>query len=812
MAENFLAPGVIVREKRSGVPQIRGVPTNVGAMILRTERGKANTAVRVDSFAKFNRIFGTYDPNSYGAESVDAFFKNGGSALYVVRALGSGGGGGNVKASFLMDTVSGAVATYGSVTSNVGSFPANLGLATFDGLVDNAAVPGFTIAATPALTTGAAATYAAGGAGDSISIIIAGVLGTQVIDTSACAGTQAAYLAAINAQLIGGYAADQGGQIRIYTDQKGSGAAGEITAFGGGAAAKTGLALGVFTNAGPNNVANTAAVTAAEFAALGNAGFPGSTFAPIGTDRVSWTTNTSGAAPKGVQFTLPLNIATLIPGFDLLAHNGAAATTQDAVTVTAIGEGAYANSQKAVVTREDVAIGLPTSALSAGVGPGTISQIALTSGVIGRVTVGDQLKFSDSATAQTIRCVVSQIKDGYVLFQTNATLGGAGLTVATTTVTLETWTLSILENGRTVAGPYSGLRSSSLSQKNYFVTRINTDDDENVITVTDASPAMQPNNLDVRPANTTSGGDLLAGGDAFTTFADADWIGSSGAATGFYALDKKKDVRLVAVPGVTGTVTGAVTKALLDYCTNRGDCVAILETPANTTPANAVTFKSNNVGGTSYGIMYYPWVQIVSPLSGQKASSPPAGYVMGMMARTDRERVVAKAPAGETVGQLRGTIGVERVLTDDDKATLYPVNINPIEFIEGLGTAVMGSRTMETGEFGQINIRRTFIYLEQSLKEGTRFVLFEPNDDPTRAKVRRVIASFLSTEWKLGNLEGDTASEAFYVTCDKSNNPDNTINEGKMFVSVGVNIPKTTEWLVIDIMQDQRGAEAALGV
>jgi phage tail sheath protein FI len=105
MAENFQAPGVTVRELRAGIPQIRGVPTSVGAMLGRTQKGWSTKAVRVDSFAKWARIYGSYDPNSYAAEGVEAFFKNGGSALWFGRILGtSAGGAANVKASVVLSS------------------------------------------------------------------------------------------------------------------------------------------------------------------------------------------------------------------------------------------------------------------------------------------------------------------------------------------------------------------------------------------------------------------------------------------------------------------------------------------------------------------------------------------------------------------------------------------------------------------------------------------------------------------------------------------------------------------------------------
>ncbi len=590
MAENFQAPGVIIRELRAGVPQIRGVPTSIGGMVGRTLKGWANRKVRVSSFAQWVRIFGSYDPNSYVAESVDAFFKNGGNTLYFNRVLGSSGGGSaNTKAARILSTA-GAVA---------------------------------------------------------------------------------------------------------------------------------------------------------------------------------------------------------------------------AMTVTTVGEGFVGNTQRVKVEAENTKLG---KIVATAVPAAAAASVVLTASGVARVRIGDTLRFSDTVGPQTVRAVVKYINNNTVVFENAMTVAGAGLATATTDVYIETFALSYFEGTALTQGPFKFLRYSSLSQRDYFVNRINTDNDENQFTVSDSAAPVGAS-LDNRPVNTdATNGDLLTGGDEFSTFADAQYIGSTVGPTGLYVFDKVKDLRMLAIPGVTGATAGAVSKAVLDYCTARADCVAIVEPPLGTSVSAAVTFKNDNVGGSSYGAMYYPWVQIIDPLTSQPSYSPPSGYVMGMIARTDQLRGVQKAPAGEIVGRLSGVIGLERELTDDDRATLYPQNINPIQNIAGIGQSVMGSRTMENGEFNQISVRRTFIYLEQSIKEGTTFVLFEPNDAATRAKARRTISAFLTSEWRRGTLEGATLDEAFFVTCDESNNPFVIRNEGKMIIGVGVNVPKTTEFLIIEIQQDQRGAEAAVGV
>ena len=588
---NFLSPSVTVRELRSGLPQIRGVPTNIGGFIGQCNRGPVTPPVRISSFAQFVRIFGSYNPNSYLAESVKAFFDNGGSACYIIRVLGSSVG----------------------------------------------------------------------------------------------------------------------------------------------------------TNA-----------------------------------KASVTLNDAGAI--GVM------------------------------TFTSVGEGSDNNGFSVLASLNNSALGTGLLVL---VSAGTVGSVSLSTGITSRLTVGDTISLVDGINS--IRAVVAKIQNNTVTFQNNTTAAG-NLTTATTVVTLETFNLSVLYNGTIVQGPHSNMRMSSLSAKNYFVNRIggvltgslgaNAVNVEYVVTVADL--AVTTANVDIRPVNvnTTGAGDSLIGGTEAATFADGDYIGQNGTIpfTGIYATTPLLDLRLVAIPGTTGqSIQGVVSKTLFQFCeSNRARSVAIITAPLGTTPANAITYKAAWIGTNSYYGFYYPWVQILHPLTGLPAFSPPEGYVMGMIARTDRAQGVAKAPAGEYTGQLVDPTDVERILSEDDKDTLYPVNINPIENLTGVGICVMGSRTGDFpgGDFNQMHVRRTFIYLEQSLKIGTRFVLFEPNTAATRQKVKRATDNFLVREWKQGTLDGDNQAQAFTTICDGTNNPLVVVQAQQMVEDIFVNIPQTVENLVINIQQN----------
>jgi len=495
-------------------------------------------------------------------------------------------------------------------------------------------------------------------------------------------------------------------------------------------------------------------------------------------------------------------------------NSAAAFTLQDAtptntIPVTAIGVGLYGNNQKVKVSKQDTKLGALTVALA------TAATFAVVeSGAAAKIQKGDTLKITDGVT--TTRVIVKGVSGTKVFFTAAVTLG-ATIAYATSVITNETFTFTVYENGNPIFGPLKDLRMSSLSDRNYFVSRINKDgnDPEVPVTVSDAGVAPS-GTVDPRPVNTSSDsdGDSLTGGTENTTYADTDFTGAN---KGYNLFDATKEVRLLATPGATGiTVTGAISKGLIAYCAARGDCVAIVETADGLTASSALTYFSTNQVASSYAACYWPWVTITDPLSGLPLAVPPAGHVCGAIARTHAKEKIAKAPAGETSGKLVSVLGVSGVkpgedLSDSDVGTLYDANINCIRNLPNNGPTIMGGRTYESGDFGWLHVRLMFIYAEQFLKQATRFVLFEPTTPETRAAVRRTVLAFIRREWGKKNLDGATADDAGYCNCDDDNNPPSLQASGETYAVAGLNVPGTTEYLTIELGRDNRAITAELG-
>jgi Bacteriophage tail sheath protein len=224
----------------------------------------------------------------------------------------------------------------------------------------------------------------------------------------------------------------------------------------------------------------------------------------------------------------------------------------------------------------------------------------------------------------------------------------------------------------------------------------------------------------------------------------------------------------------------------------------------------------NRLGRDSaFGVAYYPHLVVTNPLARPNAtdterfiSVPPSGHVAGVWARTDASRGVWKAPANEVV---RGIVRLDGEVTTGEQDLLNPRGINCIRSFGPNGLRIWGARTLAMSDpsWRYVPVRRLFIYLEESIRRGTQWAVFEPNDEALWASVRRVITMFLRGIWRQGALVGATAEQAFYVKCDASNNPPESVDEGKLIVEVGVAPVKPAEFVIFRISQWQGGTDTA---
>jgi phage tail sheath protein FI len=188
----------------------------------------------------------------------------------------------------------------------------------------------------------------------------------------------------------------------------------------------------------------------------------------------------------------------------------------------------------------------------------------------------------------------------------------------------------------------------------------------------------------------------------------------------------------------------------------------------------------------------------------------PCGAVAGLIARTEAERNVAKAPAGYTA-EIRGAIAPVVKLSDSQIGTLYDgtPQANTFKAVPGGGVVVFGARTLsKTSSDKFISVRRTLNHIKYNLGQLTQFAVFEPNDSALWDQLNLVTSGFLSDLWRAGALKGARSSDAFFVLCDASNNTAVTQDAGQVNVQVGVALQYPAEFIIINISQWTGGSNA----
>lgn len=277
--------------------------------------------------------------------------------------------------------------------------------------------------------------------------------------------------------------------------------------------------------------------------------------------------------------------------------------------------------------------------------------------------------------------------------------------------------------------------------------------------------------------------DLKDGSNGSNSMVTADtFIGCDngpGKRTGIAAFLDNDNVSIMAVPGITDP---NVQLTLTAHCENLASRFAILDMPEDLSKTNDILTHRNIIDST-YAAMYHPWLSVYDPLEKKNTYIPPSGSVAGIYARSDNSRGVHKAPANEIV---RGASGLSIPFNKGEQDILNPKGVNLIRSFPGQGIRVWGARTASSDpSWKYVNVRRLFIYIEESIKANTNWVVFEPNDEKLWARVKRTIEGFLRTMWRDGALAGSSEAEAFFCNIGPSTMSQDDIDNGRLICVIG---------------------------
>lgn len=247
---------------------------------------------------------------------------------------------------------------------------------------------------------------------------------------------------------------------------------------------------------------------------------------------------------------------------------------------------------------------------------------------------------------------------------------------------------------------------------------------------------------------------------------------------------------------------------MIAHCENARDRIAILDAPPGMIPQDVLDWRRSTAGyDSALATLYWPWLEVMDPLTNQTLLIPPSGHVAGVWARTDATRGVHKAPANEVI---MGISGLGFQITQEEQGELNRTGINCIRSFPGRGIRIWGARTLSSDpEWRYLNVRRLFNYISESILEGTQWAVFEPNDQRLWMQLRIAASNFLTRTWRQGALFGATPEQAFFVKCDDETNPADLIEAGQVTVEIGIAPVKPAEFVVFRISQYTAGASEA---
>ena len=324
---------------------------------------------------------------------------------------------------------------------------------------------------------------------------------------------------------------------------------------------------------------------------------------------------------------------------------------------------------------------------------------------------------------------------------------------------------------------------------------------------------VKDNALTARPADGLNFEASTEGrnGDALTS---TELMGSEDDKTGIYALDNTDIFNLLCIPSPDpdGAASddphySATYDAAATYCID--ERAMLLVDPPNDwdSPAEAVEGIGDfALARSENAAIYYPLIRAPDPNEENRYRTfAPCGVIAGIIAKTDAQRGIWKAPAGmEAI--LAGVPELEYRMTDEENGTLNPLGVNCLRVLPVAGRVVWGARTMKgadrlANQWKYLPVRRVALYIEESLYRGTQWAVFEPNDEPLWAQIRLNVGAFMHDLFRKGAFQGSTPKEAYLVKCDKETTTQTDIDRGIVNIVVGFAPLKPAEFVIIKIQQ-----------
>lgn len=804
-------PGVYVQEVPSGVHTITGVATSIAAFFGRATKGPINRAVRILSLSDYVRAFGARHPASDLAESVQHFFENGGTDCYVVRLAN-----GAQKADVILRDITNARNVLVATAKTEGVWGMGLKLeidyktANPDETFNLAVIyeEAGAVVATEQFTGLSMQPTSPRFAPDFVTS------SSQLIDLALDAGLGDPKS---NASVINTF---PGITFAGYSQSRRPLTAATVVAL------RT-LLNGIF-----------ATPSSGQFAISVN----GSQWIDVNLSGLTLTSGTKALLANEIATAINLKLGATVAGLQVACQFdqlGAAALNTDVLRITS-NSGDFSAVRVRRAKTNDLAL-----AMMLGLDQGGIEKVRwsnLRPVYTGSAYVGgpNWTDFTDGADGVN---ALAGLQSGDI---TGITIDG-GVPIPLNLVTTGTPTDrfyadaaagndGVREKLKLIADAINNTPTAKVKAElwgyHLALRKVGGTINDTLAIVTSGAGGPPP---PTAPAATISRGTIAnvrrytLGNTGTSTFQVvpgqigldgsapllADYIGSDLLKTGFHALDKVDLFNLMVLPA-DADVPAATMRLLWSpasvYCEERRAFLLIDAPTAWTSPDGRMVATDADVADVdaqladlkSFAAIFYPRVLCACGPANALEYMGPTGMIAGLMARTDATRGVWKSPAGIEAG-VRGAVDLEVNLTDPENGVLNKLGVNCLRKFPS-GIVNWGGRTLDgSDDFGSewkyVSIRRTALFLEESLYRGTKWIVFENNDEPLWAKIRLNLNAFMMGLFRQGAFQGSTPDTAFFVKCDGETTTQADRNLGIVNIQVGFAPLKPAEFVVITIQQ-----------
>ncbi|QAU23599.1 hypothetical protein EO087_06055 [Dyella sp. M7H15-1] len=761
MATTYTYPGVYIQELPSTSHPIAGVPTSIAAFVGYTATGIDNRAQLINKFGDFEQLYGGVASNSELSYAVQQFYANGGGPAYVVRTPGLSVGAEAATVTFgafTFGALSSGTAANGNLLIDIDYIGLTPGGSSGDPTTFNLTVTD--------LITGNSEYFPSVTFQNTLSNFV------QAVVNDPDNGSQLINLTLINASIYSTYTTST---AMPQTGFVGS----AVTPYAIAAAmcGTTTISGTVDITRGSANVtgSSTTFSTALKFGMWVT--FSGDTTGPyqiqsIGSNTsLTLTTNFTGTTATGVSLTVPGSVpsgSTLAQPLSNADYGLVINTTDPTpppsglpITVKIISKNTASNTSLVPMTLSGLAMQIQQAinAVLAVQVPGATALVTVTS--VPGATGGQALRLS---------AMFPNYPDAVLSFTDPSS--SSGLSAST----------SLL-----------GIGGSTGANASHY--------------------ALGTGHANYGEQTTSTLGEF--GGLP----ASADLIGDPGAFTGIYALQKIDIFNLLCIPDATRAQPGdpsaldttvnpnAIYSAAIAFCDQQRAFLLVDPPPDVTTVAGAVDWKSSQLSVVDpNGAAFWPRLRLPDQNNNyQLRTFAPCGVVAGVYATNDAHFNVATAPAG-TGASLSGVQSMIYKMTDQENGSLNPLGLNCFRTFPNYGPVLWGARTLVGADalgsqWKYVPVRRTALFIESSLYQGTQWVCFQPNDEPLWAAIRLNVGTFMQNLFLKGYFQGTTPAQAYFVKCDSETTTQNDIDLGIVNILVGFAPLMPAEFVVIQIQQ-----------